>query len=172
MDSNQIITFVPSQNNPNNSPISNQIFQNPEPNTKEQFQTQTNLEVGIVAVNPNILQNPTVNLNIKVLNFLQLLGSYNKLKIVCNSQNCAVGCRSVRSHQVIGINDKGEENLIMTASQEALLSSSFGYMLVYKSNNVIFGTLGYQNNPLNRCCGCDCCGCDCCTICCAGCCQD
>ena len=56
----------------------------------------------------------------------------------------------------------------MTASQEALQCVTSGYMLVYKTNNVIIGSLGYQSN-LACPCGCSCCGCSCC--CCDGCCK-
>ena len=121
------------------------------------------------------------NLNVKIIRFLQILGGYNKLKIICNLKNCFIGCRSARSHQVIGINERGEEHLLMTASQEALQCDSYGYMLVYKSNDVIFGTLGYQFNQINNCncccCDCSCCDCSCCDCsccgggCCGGCCK-
>ena len=103
-----------------------------------------------------------LNLNIRIIKFLNLLGGYNKLRIVCHPQECLQCCPPPRSHEVIGINEKGEENIIMTASREQLQSDSFGYMLVYKSNNVIFGSLGYQYNHIHFdkcCCSCDC---DCC----------
>ena len=38
----------------------------------------------------------------------------------------------------------------MTASQEQIECQSRGYMLVYRSfNNIIFGALGYQLNPIH-----------------------
>ena len=59
----------------------------------------------------------------------------------------------------------------MTAAHEEVHCDSHGYMLVYRANNIIFGALGYQYNPI--CCestGCSCnCGCTCC-CCCCGCC--
>ena len=88
----------------------------------------------------------------------------------------------VRSYQVLGIKDQNQENLIMTASQEELNSDSYGHMLVYRTNNIIFGTLGYQINPsscLAGCCNGFCSGCcsggcsgGCFTGCCDGCCKD
>lgn len=108
-------------------------------------------------------------LNIRIINFLQQLGEYNKLKILCKKDLCGATCRSVRSHQVIGISEKGEENLLMTASQEEMKCDSFGYMLVYRSNGVIFGALGYQVNPINDCCNCG--SCNFCSGFCTGCCE-
>ena len=98
-------------------------------------------------------------LNIKQINIFHIFGNYTKVKIICNKKICDPLFRSTRSFQVLGINEKSEENLIMTASQEKLFCNSLGYMLVYKVNNVIFGSLGYQKN--NNCsCGCgDFCGC-------------
>ena len=98
-------------------------------------------------------------LNIKQLNFFQILGNYEKVKIICNKKKCEPLCHSTRSYQVLGINENNEENQIMTASQEKLFCNSLGYMLVYKVNDVIFGTLGYQKNT-NCSCGCgDLCNC-------------
>ena len=76
--------------------------------------------------------------------------------------------------QVLGIKDQNRENLIMTASQEELNSDSYGHMLVYRTNNIIFGTLGYQINPPSCLAGCcnGCCSGGCCTGCCDGCCKD
>ena len=125
---------------------------------------------------------PIMDLNVKKLNFLQILGSFDKVKILCSSQRCGAGCRTVRSYQVLGIKEQNQENLIMTASQEELNRDSYGHMLVYRSNNIIFGTLGYQINPsscLAGCCNGCCSGCcsggcsgGCFTGCCDGCCKD
>ena len=188
MENNQAITYSRNQNDPNNPKKEDsqiQIHQNPPQESKENLQEEKNVAVGIVQVTTLLanqqltigeLQN--LNLNIKITNFLQLLGGYNKLKIICHLEKCVACCRSGRSHQVIGINDQGEENLIMTASQEALQCDTSGYMLVYKTNNVIIGTLGYQLNPTCFCgciCKCSCCECKggCCEKkgCCADCCQ-
>ena len=67
-------------------------------------------------------------LNIKQINFFQILGNYTKVKIICNQKMCDPLFRSTRSYQVLGINEKSEENLIMTASQEKLFCNSLGYM--------------------------------------------
>ena len=128
----------------------------------------------IMDINQQIDQN--LFLNIKTLNFLQILGSYTKIKIICNKKCCGSNFSSVRSYQVLGINEEGLENSIMTASQEELNCCTEGYMLVYKMNGTIFGTLGYQFNPRCNICGmtcCDnCCSCDsCCKSCCSGCCD-
>lgn len=105
--------------------------------------------ININQSNPEDFQN--LMLNIRITNFLKLLGEYNTLVILCYKAKCAVGFRTLRNYQVYGINHIGEENLIMTASQEELHHNSSGYMLVYKSNNAIFASLGYQINPLDDC---------------------
>ena len=147
--------------------------QKPLPKSKENLQNEAKLYMGVVTMTTlltvkelTIEEIQKLNLNIRIINFLQLLGGYNKLKIICHLEKCVACCYSARSHQVIGINGKGEEHLLMTASQEAIQCDSSGYMLVYKSNDVIFGSLGYQYNPIHNC---NCCGCDC-NGCCAGCC--
>ena len=185
MEDNQIVTYVredSNQINLNERPPQIQIEQKPpqESNENVNLQAEAKLIMGVITVTTllkieqlTIEEIQKLNLNIRIINFLQILGGYNKLKIVCQPQTCLRCCGFARSHQVIGINDQGEENLIMTASQEALQSDSSGYMLVYKSNNVIFGSLGYQYNPIhfdNGCCT-GCCTCDCCTGCCTGCCS-
>ena len=48
------------------------------------------------------------SLNIKILNFLNILGNYSKIKILCNKQCCGAPFSSIRSHKVIGINELGE----------------------------------------------------------------
>ena len=151
--------------------------QKPLPKSKENLQNEAKLYMGVVTMTTlltvkelTIEEIQKLNLNIRIINFLQLLGGYNKLKIICHLEKCVACCNSARSHQVIGINGKGEEHLLMTASQEAIQCDSSGYMLVYKSNDVIFGSLGYQYNPIHNC---NCCGCDfngCCAGCC-GCCR-
>ena len=99
-------------------------------------------------------------LNIKILKFLNTLGNYSKVKILCNKQCCGASFRSIRSYKVIGINEQGEENIIMTASQEQINCFSEGYMLVYRINETVIGALGYQYN--RDCCdGCSCGGCFC-----------
>ncbi len=120
-------------------------------------------------------------LNVKQINFLQNLGNYNKIRILCDNQSCFSPCHSSKIFSVLGINEKGEESLLMTAANEEVHCDSIGYMLVYRANNIIFGALGYQYNPIcceisSGCsCGCDCtctccacCACDCCTNCCKG----
>ena len=157
----------------------NQNAKNPQQETKENLQTGEKLAAGIITMTTllsikqlTIEEIQKLNLNIRIIKFLKLLGQYNKLKIVCHKQSCADGClgrscRSNRSHEVIGINKKGEEHLIMTASQEDFESESYGYMLVFKSKGVIFGSLGYQINPIyvkaSPCCECKGgCSCSCC----------
>ena len=183
MDNNGIVTYSRNLKNPEEKQDSekniNQLNQNHQIGSRDELNTNGQLVVGVVQVQalinitqltPEQIQN--LVLNIRTINFLQILNVYTKLKIICNKVSCAVGCRSHRSHQVIGINEQGQENLLMTASQEELQSDSQGYMLVYKSpDNVIFGTLGYQYNPKSQCCGCNCAGC--CVGCggCEGCCK-
>lgn len=96
------------------------------------------------------------SLNIKILNFLNILRNYSKVRILCNKQCCGAPFRSIRSHKVVGINEQGEENLIMTASQEKMKCDSDGYMLIYRTNETIIGALGYQFNR------------ECCAGCCSG----
>ena len=120
----------------------------------------------------NLIDNS--NLNIKKINFLQNLGNYNKVKILCDNQSCLDLFHSSRIYTVLGINEKGEENILMTASHEEVKCNSRGYMLVYKANDIIFGALGYQLNPIccNMTCCDDCCICRCtCCLCCTNCCQ-
>ena len=106
--------------------------------SKEEIKEDTRIKSGLNPININKLsQNSFQNLNIKIINFFQLLGGYNKLLIICHKTKCSFGYRPVRSFKVFGINSEGEDNLIMTASQEELYSNSYGYMLVYKSNNFI-----------------------------------
>ena len=178
MEEGKITLYSRNQNNQNDI---NPEQQDPIQGTNVEFQVieQQKIEVGVIMTGAilnlqqlNQQNIPTVELNIHIINFLQLLGGYNKLKILCNKESCVSCLRSARSHQIIGINDQGEEQLIMTASQEEIKLCSSGYMLVYKSNNVIFGTLGYQINPSNDCCSCKCsCILGCCTGCCSGCCE-
>ena len=124
----------------------------PSKDSKEEIKEDTRIKSGLNPININKLsQNSFQNLNIKIINFFQLLGGYNKLLIICHKTKCSFGYRPVRSFKVFGINSDGEDNLIMTASQEELYSNSYGYMLVYKSNNFILGTLGYQFNHKNNC---------------------
>lgn len=180
---NQNNVYIHSRNNMNNinqvEPPSNnpQLASKDELKIKEVVYSKTVNSTQMAVFDMNNLS----NLNIKQLNFLQTLSNYSKVKILCNKESCVGGCSSARSHQVIGINDQGEENPLMTASQEELKCNSTGYMLVYRMNNVIFGTLGYQINPFNDCCSCGCelckcdCICSCCkcekTQCCCGCCS-
>ena len=123
-------------------------------------------------------------LNIKQINFLQNLGNYNKIKILCDNQSCFNSCHSSKIYRVFGVNENEKECLLMTASQEEIQCDSKGYMLIYRANNIIFGTLGYQYNPKCTCCEgccegscccfecicckCTCCLCTCCTNCCKG----
>lgn len=163
----------------NNTRTINQIDNNPQPKTNEELK-QEEKTIGIVSATAFVSQtiqtniDPIIDLNVKKLNFLQTLGSFDKVKILCSSQRCGAGCRTVRSYQVLGIKDQNQENLIMTASQEELNCDSYGYMLVYRTNNIIFGTLGYQINPPSCLAGCcnGCCSGGCCTGCCDGCCKD
>ena len=176
MEKEQLI--IKSENNLNNISPEIHTYQNTQTESKDEILKESELSVkpivGTPLLNINQLKIEEIqnfNLNVKIIRFLQILGGYNKLKIICSLKNCFIGCRSARSHQVIGINERGEEHLLMTASQEALQCDSYGYMLVYKSNDVIFGTLGYQYNPINNC-NCCCCDCSCCgSGCCEGCCK-
>ena len=163
------------QNGQENIPETKINLKKTEQNSKEEFKEDSPIKVKIDRVNANKLSQESIQnltLNIKIYNFLKILDSYNKLKIFCYKTKCSIGFRSSRSYQVIGINNKDEENLIMTASQEELHSNSYGYMLVYKYNNIIFGTLGYQINYKEKCeCFKGCCTCSCkkCNICCLDC---
>ena len=102
----------------------------------------------------NIIQDyqQELNLNRYHINFFQILGNYEKVKIMGDRIICDTFCRNSRSYQVFGINEKCEEILIMTAKQEMLSCNSLGYILVYKASNVILGALGYQKNPICCCC--------------------
>ena len=103
MENNQAITYSRNQNDPNNPKKEDsqiQIHQNPPQESKENLQEEKNVAVGIVQVTTLLanqqltigeLQN--LNLNIKITNFLQLLGGYNKLKIVCHLEKCVACCR-------------------------------------------------------------------------------
>lgn len=182
METDQIVVHKRNQHNndiPENLKSTNQLVQNPQSKTKEELEKEEKV-IGVVAttaimcVTQMVERNTTFDLNtlnIKIINFLRLLGGYSKIKILTNYKTCGSGCRDVRSYEVIGINSSSEENLIMTASQDELVCDSQGYMLIYKSNNnVIFGALGYQFNPYSTC-SCGPCNCDCsCKGCCANCC--
>ena len=153
MENTQIKSNFPNpniQNYPNLENTQIQIHPNPPQDSKEKLQSEKNLAVGIVQVTKLLANQQSTtgqfqkfDLNIRITQFLQHLSCYNKLKIVCHLEKCVACCRPGRSHQVIGINEKGREYLIMTASQEALQCVTSGYMLVYKTNNVIIGSLGY-----------------------------
>ena len=170
MENTKIKSNYPNPNNQNYPKLEDtqiQIHPNPPQGSKEKLQPEKNLQMGIVQVT-KLLANQQLttgqfqkfDLNIRITQFLQHLSCYNKLKIVCHLEKCVACCRPGRSHQVIGINEKGREYLIMTASQEALQCVTSGYMLVYKTNNVIIGSLGYQLNTFCPCgCSCSCCSC-------------
>ena len=153
MENTQIKSNFPNpniQNYPNLENTQIQIHPNPPQGSKEKLQSEKNLQMGIVQVTKLLANQQSTtgqfqkfDLNIRITQFLQHLACYNKLKIVCHLEKCVACCRPCRSHQVIGINEKGREYLIMTASQEALQCVTSGYMLVYKTNNVIIGSLGY-----------------------------
>ena len=153
--------------------ITNNIQRNPI--ETEQFRVVTFQVNQMTQIVPNALPNISA-LNIRQINFLQNLGNYNKVKILCDNQSCINLCHSSKIFRVLGINEQGEDNLLMTASQEEVHCDSRGYMLVYRANNIIFGTLGYQINPrYDTCtccegpgCECTCCLCNCCTNCCKG----
>lgn len=136
MEKEQLI--IKSENNLNNKSPEIHTHKNTQAESKDEILKEAILSVEPIIVNPLLNTNQlkreeiqNLNLNVKIIRFLQILGGYNKLKIICNRKNCFIGCHSARSHQVIGINDRGEEHLLMTASQEALQSDSYGYMLVY-----------------------------------------
>ena len=114
--------------NPNQAQNSNTVYQvkNPNKDLKVPIQSQNagtiNGENGAQIVSYlalsqlQLIQLNIESLNIKILNFLNILGNYSKIKILCNKQCCGAPFRSIRSHKVIGINEQGEENLIMTDS--------------------------------------------------------
>ena len=184
------------QNNQNNQVQNNNIDIDikPKEGSKEELTAQQNVIVGITAIEIKQLiiertltieEIQQLSLNIRIIKFLEILGGYNKLIIRCKVNKCvSCCCRPSRTHEVFGINQNGEEILLMTASQEQIECQSRGYMLVYRSfNNIIFGALGYQLNPIHipfNCCDCckgccsGCCKCDCCCCCCNGgcCCSD
>ena len=176
-NSNKYEGIPPPNINPALNP-QNQIFMNQPPNSNEQLQGQKPVVIysGQITTNyiySQINQGMQINidaLNIKILKFLDILGGYSKIKILCKSECCGAPFRSVRSHQVIGINEQGEENLIMTAAQEEMQCLSEGYMLIYRTNGTVIGALGYQRNSV--CCenSCTCCSCGvggCCDGCCS-----
>ena len=168
--------------NPNQAQNSNTVYQvkNPNKDLKVPIQSQNagtiNGENGAQIVSYlalsqlQLIQLNIESLNIKILNFLNILGNYSKIKILCNKQCCGAPFRSIRSHKVIGINEQGEENLIMTASQEEMQCTSDGYMLIYRTNDTVIAALGYQFNRYccgGTCCSCcggdgNCCECNCC----------
>ena len=142
------------QNDQENNPDTKRNLKEIGQNNKKIFNEDSPIKVGLDKFNINELSPENIqnsHLNIKTSDFLKILDTYNKLQIFCYKSKCKFCFRSSRSYQVIGINSKNEEKLIMTASQEDLHDNSYGFMLVYKYNNLILGTLGYQNNFKKNC---------------------
>ena len=188
MESDHVMVFSQNnqeQNNQEQNNQNNQVQNNnididikPKEGSKEELTAQQNVIVGITAIEIKQLiiertltieEIQQLSLNIRIIKFLEILGGYNKLIIRCKVNKCvSCCCRPSRTNEVFGINQNGEEILLMTARQEQIECQSRGYMLVYRSfNNIIFGALGYQLNPIHIPFNC----CDCCKGCCSGCCK-
>ena len=138
MESDHVMVFSQNnqeQNNPeqNNQEQNNQVQNNnididikPKEGSKEELTAQPNVIVGITAIEIKQLiiertltieEIQQLSLNIRIIKFLEILGGYNKLIIRCKVNKCvSCCCRPSRTHEVFGINQNGEEILLMNVS--------------------------------------------------------